>query len=94
MISIRKLADCLFLHPAFSIRKDLLGWLAPPPVFSILKEVEQIYCYKLADVPDVDQRWSSLPKNGGTCVPAATMNWLYFMGVPADPHSGPATVLI
>jgi|SRR5215831_9036652 len=94
MISIRKLADCLFLPSAFSIRKDLLGWLNPAPVLSLAKEAAQIHCYKLADVPDVDQRWSSLPKNGANfCVPAATMNWLYFMGVPADPHSDPATVL-
>jgi hypothetical protein len=47
------------LPPAFSIEKIFSVGLLHRRVLP-RKEVEQIYCHKLADVPDVDQRWSSL----------------------------------
>ena len=35
--------------------------------------------YMLNGVPDLDQRWDALPKNGAMyCVPAAFTNWMYY----------------
>lgn len=97
MISIRQLAKCLGFpregQDTFSIRDNLLSWVSPPPPFSLLQQVKQIYCYRVDGVPDIDQRWSSLPNDGKMyCVPTATMNWLYSMGEPPSPPD-PATTI-
>jgi len=93
-VTFEELAGCLFLSPSFSVRNDLLGWLSPPPHISLLNQLEHLYCYRLDDVPDVDQRWSSLPADGANyCVPAASMNWLYYLGAPPDPDVDGLTIL-
>ncbi|WP_438001042.1 hypothetical protein WMF26_16015 [Sorangium sp. So ce185] len=58
--------------------------------------------YSIANVPDIDQRWASLPGGGSAfCVPTSTMNWMYYiashgrpsavMFPPADPSASSST---
>ncbi|MCM3874770.1 MAG: hypothetical protein ND895_29090 [Pyrinomonadaceae bacterium] len=38
------------------------------------------FTYKITDVPDLDQRWDSLPEDGAMyCVPTAAMNWIHYI---------------
>jgi hypothetical protein len=93
MISIKHVAECLGFPGTFSFRKDLFGSSSGTAPLSVSKQLQGLFCYKVNGVPDVDQRWSALPKNGQNyCVPATSMNWLYYLGVPPDPGHDTQTV--
>ncbi len=37
------------------------------------------FSHNISDIPDLDQRWNSLPGHGAShCVPAATVNLMYY----------------
>jgi hypothetical protein len=94
MISIKHIAGCIRGSGAFSFQKDLFGSTSAPGPLSVVKQLHGLFCYRLTGVPGVDQRWSALPEDGKNyCVPAASMNWFYYLGLPPDPANGSLTVM-
>jgi hypothetical protein len=52
------------------------------------EQMTEFFTYGIAGVPDIDQRWNFLQSNGaGYCVPACTMNWMYYISAHGNPSA-------
>src|SRR5262245_58938577 len=97
MLSMRSLADWISLSGAFKLWEGLVLKLRPDLAGaagqrSILAALEGLRYTGIAQVPDIDQRWSTLPNQGKMwCAPTSALNLMQYLALHGDPAADAPT---